>query len=367
MQTKGPIGMKLTNRLFYSFLPIILFGNFVLADDLLGPNTKSLVENAFDQELKQFKECISVEGLIGKDQINTQCSRKILRRYYGILNQVQDADLTFFLEGFVAPKALWKPKLYYPLKAQRKGITGFAIVSFDLDENGLTTNHKIIPPLSHTSFHSQALKAAKKLKYKPLKYKGVPAAYPNMKHRFTFVLESDSVDLGSAANSFNRITRLLRKKKYTEAEKLASDNLENDPFFYFQLALAKSKLKKYGEAANSALEFFNQQDAQDLKLPEYYFLSHAALIYAESLYKDNNFEELIKAEAMLDNLAPGKKYENDILWTKIYLGVGLVNTDRMLDGIYYLNSVKLSAKKNKNDGMIKIVDSILLNIENALN
>ena len=87
----------------------------------------------------------------------------------------------------------------------------------------------------------------------------------------------------------------------------------------------------------------------------------------KSLYKDNNFEELIKAEAMLDNLAPGKKYENDILWTKIYLGVGLVNTDRMLDGIYYLNSVKLSAKKNKNDGMIKIVDSILLNIENALN
>ena len=131
--------------------------------------------------------------------------------------------------------------------------------------------------------------------------------------------------------------------------------------------MAKSKLKKYGEAANSALEFFNQQDAEDLKLPEYYFLSHAALIYAESLYKDNNFEELIKAEAMLDNLAPGKKYENDILWTKIYLGVGLVNTDRMLDGIYYLNSVKLSAKKNKNDGMIKIVDSILLNIENALN
>ena len=80
MQTKGPIGMKLTNRLFYSFLPIILFGNFVLADDLLGPNTKSLVENAFDQELKQFKECISVEGLIGKDQINTQCTRKRFKK-----------------------------------------------------------------------------------------------------------------------------------------------------------------------------------------------------------------------------------------------------------------------------------------------
>ena len=345
----------------------MLFCNSLGADDLLGPNTKNLVENAFNQELKQFNVCISGEGLIGKEQINTQCTQKGLQKYYEILNQVQDTDLTFFLEGFAAPKALKKLQVKYPKKAQQKGITGFAIVSYDLDESGRTTNHKIIPPLSHSIFHNEALNAAKKLKYKPLKYNGKPVAYPNMKHRFTFVLESDSIDLGSAANSFNRITRLLRKKKYTEAEKLASDNLENDPFFYFQLALAKSKQKKYEEAANSALEFFNQQDAHDLKLPEYYFLSHAALIYAESLYKDNNFEELINAEAMLDNLAQGKKYENDILWTKIYLGVGLVNTDRMLDGIYYLNSVKLSAKKNKNDGMIKIVDSILLNIENALN
>ena len=187
MQTKGPIGMKLTNRFFYSFLPIILFGNFVLADDLLGPNTKSLVENAFDQELKKFKECISVEGLIGKDQINTECPLQDLTRLYETLNQIQDPDLTLFLEGFTAPEKLKTPTLYYPKKAQQRGITGFAIVSFDLD------------------------------------------------------------------------------------------------------------------------------------------------------------------------------------WTKIYLGVALVNTDRMLDGIYYLNSVKLSAKKNKNDGMIKIVDSILLNIENALN
>ena len=70
---------------------------------------------------------------------------------------------------------------------------------------------------------------------------------------------------------------------------------------------------------------------------------------------------------MLKNLSPAGKYENDILWTKIYLGAALVHTERMLDGIYYLNSVKLSAIKNEDDGMIKIVDSILLNIENALN
>ena len=366
MQIKELIGMKPTNKFLYSLLPIILFCNFIGADDSLGPNTKNLVKNALDQKFKEFKECMSVEGLVGKNQINTQCPRKDLRRYYEILNQTQDPDLTVFLGGFTAPKAFKKPKVYYPDKAQKKGITGFAIVSFDLDKNGRTANQKIIAPFSHSIFHRQALKVAKKLKYQPLIYQGEPVAYPNMKHKFTFILEGESIDLDSAAKSFNKITRLLKAQKYIEAEKLASDNLENDPFFYYQLSLAKSKLKKYEEAANSALNFFNQQDSQDLKLPEYYFLSHALLIYTESLYKTNKFDELIKVENMLESLSPSKKYINDILWTKIYLGAAFVNTDRMLDGIYYLNSVKLSAIINKNDGMINIVDSILLNIENAL-
>jgi TonB family protein len=367
MPIREQIGMKLTNRLFYFLLPIILFCNFVEADSVLGPNTKSLVANALDQEQKKFKECISGEGLIGKDQINTRCTPKDLKKYYEILHQVQDTDLTLFLEGFAAPKSLKKPRVKYPKKAQQKGITGFAIVSYDLDESGRTSNHKIIPPLSHSIFHNEALNAAKKLQYKPLTYQGEPAAYPNMKQKFTFILVSGTVDLGPAAGMFNRITQLLKAKKYTKAEKLAYEKLEKDPFFYYQLALSQFALKKYEEAASSASEFFNQQDAQDLKLPEYYFISHASLIYAESLYKVNKFEELIKVENMLENLSPSVNYENDILWTKIYLGVAFVNTDRMLDGIYYLNSVKLSAIKNEDDGMIKIVDSILLNIENALN
>ena len=368
MQTKAPIGMKLIKHSFFLFAVfVLLISSDAQTSNILGPKTKIIVTNALDQSLQNFKECTISEGLIGKDQINTQCPYKDLQRYYEILNQTQDLDITFLLEGFIAPKALKKPKLYYPPKAQKKGITGFAIVSFDLDENGRTVNQKIIPPFSHSIFHNQALKAAKKLKYEPLTYMGEPVLYPNMKHRFTFMLESESIELGSAAKSFNRITRFLKAKKYTEAEKIAVDNLEKDPFFYIQLAMVKFKQKKYEEAANIALKFFNHQDSKDLKLPEYYFLSYAALIYAESSYKAGNFDEVTKVEAMLKNLSPAGKYENDILWTKIYLGAALVHTDRMLDGIYYLNSVKLSAIKNEDDGMIKIVDSILLNIENALN
>ena len=366
MQTKVPIGMKLTNRLLYSLLPLILICNFIGADNSLGPNTKTLVENSFDQELKQFKECINVEGLIGKDQINTECPLKDLKRFYEILNQARDSDLTLFLEGFTAPAKLKTPILNYPKKAQQRGITGFAIVSFDVDEDGRTNNHKIIPPLSHSLFRNESLKAAKKLRYQPLTFEGKPVAYSNMVHKFTFGLEGKNIELDKARKSFNQISRLLKAKKYSEAEKLALKKLDKDPFFYYQLALAQYMQKKYEEAASSALDFLNQEGTKELKLPEYYFFSQVVLIYAESLFKASKFDELLEVENMISAMHSEKGTKNNILMTKLYLGTALIYQDKILDGIYYLMNVKNQAAKDKNENLLGIINSILGNLENAL-
>jgi len=366
MQTKVPIGMKLTNRLLYSLLPLILICNFIGADNSLGPNTKTLVENSFDQELKQFKECINVEGLIGKDQINTECPLKDLKRFYEILNQARDSDLTLFLEGFTAPAKLKTPILNYPKKAQQRGITGFAIVSFDVDEDGRTNNHKIIPPLSHSLFRNESLKAAKKLRYQPLTFEGKPVAYSNMVHKFTFGLEGKNIELDKARKSFNQISRLLKAKKYSEAEKLALKKLDKDPFFYYQLALAQYMQKKYEEAASSALDFLNQEGTKELKLPEYYFFSQVVLIYAESLFKASKFDELLEVENMISAMHSEKGTKNNILMTKLYLGTALIYQDKILDGIYYLMNVKNQAAKDKNENLLGIINSILGRIENAL-
>ena len=344
----------------------MLFCNSIGANDLLGPNTKNLVENAFNQELKQFNVCISGEGLIGKEQINTECPLQDLTRLYETLNQIQDPDLTLFLEGFTAPEKLKTPILYYPKKAQQRGITGFAIVSFDLDEDGRTNNHKIIPPLSHSLFRNESLKAAKKLRYQPLTFEGKPVAYSNMVHKFTFGLEGKNIELDKARKSFNQISRLLKAKKYSEAEKLALKKLDKDPFFYYQLALAQYMQKKYEEAASSALDFLNQEGTKELKLPEYYFFSQVVLIYAESLFKASKFDELLEVENMISAMHSEKGTKNNILMTKLYLGTALIYQDKILDGIYYLMNVKNQAAKDKNENLLGIVNSILGRIENAL-
>ena len=359
-------GMKHTNKYIYAFLLIAAFSNPIKADDSLSPNIKAIVKNSYDQDIKKFKKCVSEEGLIASEQIHTNCTIVRLERACKILNQFKECDVTLFLEGFSPPKRLTRPNINYPKSSQRKGLTGFAVVSFDIDESGKTTNHQIVPPLSHKSFQAEALKAARQLEYSPLLFNGVPVPFNKMKHKFTFVLESENIVLDAGARSYNKILRLLKAGKFTEAETLALKKLNKDPFFYYQLSLARFGQKNFEGAANAAQDFFNHQDSKELHMPEYYFLAHATRVYAESLYRSNQIEELIGIETMLKRLSPGKRYKNDIVWTMIYLGTALISKNKTLDGIYFLILAKNSAIKENNESAVNVIDSILENLEDAL-
>jgi TonB family protein len=365
MQIRGLIGMRLTNQKFCCFLALLLFNHLAHSTNFLSPNLKYAVEGYYQDEKQKFNLCIEKEGLEKVQQIYTNCSIEKLERAYKILNQFSACDITLFLNGFTAPKKINQPKLHYPIRAQQKGITGTAFVSFDIDENGKTANHKIIPPLSHRLLQAEALKAAKKLEYTPLKFLGIPAPYKNKKHSFSFALEGANIELGGARKSFNKIIRLFQAGQYSEAENLALKKLQRDPFFYYQLAVAQLRQKKFNEAANSILDFFNHQDSKELKLPEYYFLSNATRIYAESLYKAGKFKKLADVEKMLETLSPNNRSIDDILWTEIYLGMALIYEDRILDGIYFLISAKNHSINENNERAGKIIESILQNLENA--
>ena len=367
MQIQGQTGMKLINNKIFMIL-FFLVASFSLIGQENSQNSKliSYVKKIYEKELNLFELCLKKEGLVGSAQIKSTCSIDGLSKPYKILNNFKDPTIPVFLQGFKLPKSTKKPRLYYPQIAQKKGITGFAIVSFDIDEQGNTINHSISPPFSHEIFHSEALKAAKKLKYAPLTFESVPIEYPNYKHKFTFILESDALDLGRYSRAANKISKLIRREKFEAAERECIDRIQEEPFFYYQLSVSQFQQNKFNEAANSAQNFLKLEASKNLSLPEYYFLANAVTIYAESLYRAEKYNELTKAEEILFKVSREKEAKPRILWANLFLGTAFIYEEKYLEAIYYLSLTKYYADLDGHNQIGEYASSILSRLENAI-
>ena len=367
MQALVKIGMKLINKKFFMIL-FFLVASFSLIGQDNFQNSKliSYVKKIYDKELNLFELCLKKEGLVGSAQIKSACSIEGLSKPYKILNNFKDPTIPVFLQGFKLPKSIKKPRLNYPQTAQKRGITGYAIVSFDIDEQGNTINHSISPPFSHEIFHNEALKAAKKLKYAPLTYESLPIEYPNYKHKFTFILETDAVDLGRYSRAANKISKLIRQEKFEAAERECISRIQKEPFFYYQLAVSQFKQDKFNEAANSAQNFLKLEASQNLSLPEYYYLANAVTLYAESLYRAKKFNELTQAEEILFKVSREKEAKPRILWANLFLGTAFIYEEKYLEAIYYLSLTKYYAEVDGLNQIGEYASSILSRLENAI-
>ena len=367
MQIQGQTGMKLINNKIFMIL-FFLVASFSLIGQENFQNSKliSYVKKIYEKELNLFELCLKKEGLVGSAQIKSRCSIDGLSKPYKILNNFKDPTIPVFLQGFKLPKSTKKPRLYYPQIAQKKGITGFAIVSFDIDEQGNTINHSISPPFSHEIFHSEALKAAKKLKYAPLTFESAPIEYPNYKHKFTFILESDALDLGRYSRAANKISKLIRREKFEAAERECIDRIQEEPFFYYQLSVSQFQQNKFNEAANSAQNFLKLEASKNLSLPEYYFLANAVTIYAESLYRAEKYNELTKAEEILFKVSREKEAKPRILWANLFLGTAFIYEEKYLEAIYYLSLTKYYADFDGHNQIGEYASSILSRLENVI-
>jgi len=367
MQALVKIGMKLINKKFFMIL-FFLVASFSLIGQDNFQNSKliSYVKKIYDKELNLFELCLKKEGLVGSAQIKSACSIEGLSKPYKILNNFKDPTIPVFLQGFKLPKSIKKPRLNYPQTAQKRGITGFAIVSFDIDKQGNTINHSISPPFSHEIFHNEALKAAKKLKYAPLTYESVPIEYPNYKHKFTFILETDAVDLGRYSRAANKISKLIRQEKFEAAERECISRIQKEPFFYYQLAVSQFKQDKFNDAANSAQNFLKLEASQNLSLPEYYYLANAVTLYAESLYRAKKFNELTQAEEILFKVSREKEAKPRILWANLFLGTAFIYEEKYLEAIYYLSLTKYYAEVDGLNQIGEYASSILSRLENAI-
>ena len=109
---------------------------------------------------------------------------------------------TFFRDGEYIP--LFKVQPVYPRRAAERGTEGYAIVSFKLTELGTVENIRIIEGKCRSvnnrdgefttcsMFNSASIRAASKLKYKPIVRDGRAIAVDDVPHKFTFELEDEA-------------------------------------------------------------------------------------------------------------------------------------------------------------------------------
>lgn len=76
----------------------------------------------------------------------------------------------------------------YPVALSQRGIEGYVIVQFDVNELGLIENAQVVES-SHNGFNRAAIKAAYRSRYKPQVVDGSPQASYGLRKMFRFEME----------------------------------------------------------------------------------------------------------------------------------------------------------------------------------
>ncbi|WP_325895309.1 energy transducer TonB [Grimontia sp. NTOU-MAR1] len=93
-----------------------------------------------------------------------------------------------FGQGNQAAMPLVRIQPSYPTKALRRGIEGYVVVSFTINEEGRPSGIKIIEASPKRIFDREAIRAIKKWKYTPLLIDGKAVSQPGQSQKLEFVL-----------------------------------------------------------------------------------------------------------------------------------------------------------------------------------
>ncbi len=86
---------------------------------------------------------------------------------------------------------IFKPEPDYPTAALKRGIEGYAILQFDVTEEGKVENPVVLESKPADIFDSSAIRAASKFKFKPKILNGEPVRVSDGKNRITYKLEEE--------------------------------------------------------------------------------------------------------------------------------------------------------------------------------
>lgn len=101
--------------------------------------------------------------------------------------EIGEFELLGPADGNAVPIARMEPD--YPARAAARGIEGYAIVEFDVNENGSVINPRILGAEPANIFDRASLRAIERWKYNPRIVNGEAVKMLGLKTRFSFSLE----------------------------------------------------------------------------------------------------------------------------------------------------------------------------------
>ena len=83
---------------------------------------------------------------------------------------------------------LYKQPPAYPRSALRRGVEGYVILEYSVDENGFVREPKIVKHQGHPDFEVAAFSAVRKFRYAPRFVDGKPVMVKGVQNKFTFTI-----------------------------------------------------------------------------------------------------------------------------------------------------------------------------------
>jgi len=356
--------------LFSIFLCNIIFSTEII---------ETYFENVYLDEKNKFLKCVEEENLDGINKVNTKCrvSKRIEKSAYILYEkeQIYKEDLLDSFKRFSKTDKSKAIRPNYPRNMQERGVMGFVLLNFDIDKDGSTKNIEVLDgkcgnmysPFTTfdqcNSFNSSAKQYMKKVTYNPTTFEGKEIYSMNNKHSISFFLDGEEPLNIMNLSDYRKLIDHINNERLIKASEIAKKNYEKENIFLFQLARINYLNKNFEEAEYYFQSFIKKAEANNDEIPEGILTSTASLMI-ESMFNQGKYDEIIKMSSNIDTyLKNRKKFSEVIGITHLYIGISLLNTGNVEDGIYYLISSK---RKIENEGQIAFINNVLNSASNYL-
>ena len=365
--------MKRINNKFLFFLILITAQN---SYSQLNEKLEDYFSSVYINEKSKFLDCVKLEGLQELEKINTLCEiSQPLKDAAYILYGIKNTHKSSLLDNFTKYKPLKKQTPFYPASMLGLGMMGYVVVEYDITSNGKTTNHNVIEsmcgdptnPKTHYSscnfFNGSALKAAKKLEYKPATYKKTPINTKRAKHKFTYIMEPPFEEVDSGNQAYRQLLKSIKDNDLKKSLSIANKNLQRDPLFTYQKARIACIQDRHADCIDLLGDFDSRILKKDKQVSEIiHVTSFSMLVYA--LFNLNRFDEIIDLEEFyLPYSLEQKNYKNVLAITNLYIAAAYINTGNLQKGVYYM---ALASKNTTLDSEKEFIDLFIEKISSYL-